>query len=46
MVPQNNALLPARNLEAEASGLLDRILGIFQENIRYAMSNLPIIQYS
>jgi len=46
MVPQNNALLPPRNLEAEASGLLDRILGIFQENIRYVISHLSLARYS
>lgn len=34
MVPQNHTLIPPRNLEAEASGLLDRILGVFQENMR------------
>ena len=34
MVPQNHALLAPRNLEAEASGLLDRMLGVFQENLR------------
>ncbi|KAJ8071135.1 hypothetical protein OCU04_001475 [Sclerotinia nivalis] len=32
MVPPNHTLLPPRNLEAEASGLLDRLLGVFQEN--------------
>jgi symplekin len=34
MVPPNHALLVPRNLEAEAIGLLDRMLGIFQESIR------------
>jgi symplekin len=34
MVPQNLPLLPIRNLEAEASGLLDRMLGVFQESVR------------
>ncbi|KAL2070687.1 hypothetical protein VTL71DRAFT_13713 [Oculimacula yallundae] len=32
MVPQNHPLIPPKNLEAEASGLLDRILSVFQEN--------------
>lgn len=32
MVPQNHALIPPKNLEAEASGLLDRMLSVFQEN--------------
>lgn len=35
MVPPNHTLLPPRNLEAEASGLLDRLLSVFQENSRY-----------
>ncbi|TVY25932.1 mRNA cleavage and polyadenylation specificity factor complex subunit [Lachnellula hyalina] len=34
MVPQNHPLLAPRNLEAEASGLLDRMLGVFQESTR------------
>ncbi|TGO89217.1 hypothetical protein BPOR_0119g00040 [Botrytis porri] len=32
MVPPNHTILPPRNLEAEASGLLDRLLSVFQEN--------------
>jgi hypothetical protein len=40
MVPQNHPLIPPRNLEAEASGLLDRMLGVFQENIRSVTSQL------
>ncbi|KAG9242510.1 hypothetical protein BJ878DRAFT_569269 [Calycina marina] len=32
MIPPNNAILVTRNLEAEASGLLDRLLSIFQES--------------
>ncbi|KAM3074830.1 hypothetical protein ACMFMG_008243 [Clarireedia jacksonii] len=32
MVPQNHTLLISRNLEAEASGLLDRLLEVFQGN--------------
>lgn len=32
LVPQGHQLLSASKLEAEASGLLDRILGILQEN--------------
>ncbi|CZS88919.1 hypothetical protein WAI453_010509 [Rhynchosporium graminicola] len=32
MVPQTHPLIPPKNLEAEASGLLDRILSVFQEN--------------
>ena len=34
IVPPNHPLLAPRNLEAEASGLLDRMLGIFQESTR------------
>ncbi|PBP23346.1 mRNA cleavage and polyadenylation specificity factor complex subunit [Diplocarpon rosae] len=32
MVPPNHPLMPPKNLEAEASGLLDRILAVFHEN--------------
>ncbi|KAK0119903.1 hypothetical protein ONS95_011330 [Cadophora gregata] len=32
MVPQNHPLIPPKNLEAEASGLLDRMLAVFHEN--------------
>ncbi|KAE8442674.1 hypothetical protein EG329_002972 [Mollisiaceae sp. DMI_Dod_QoI] len=32
MVPPNHPLIPPKNLEAEASGLLDRMLAVFQEN--------------
>lgn len=34
MVPPNHPLLAPRNLEAEASGLLDRMLSVFQESTR------------
>ncbi|KAG9234339.1 hypothetical protein BJ875DRAFT_461740 [Amylocarpus encephaloides] len=37
MVPLNHPLLTPRNLEAEASGLLDRMLSIFQESISDAV---------
>jgi symplekin len=40
MVPPNHALIPPRNLEAEASGLLDRMLSVFQESIRYVHSSV------
>jgi symplekin len=40
MVPPNHPLIPPRNLEAEASGLLDRMLAVFQENIRSVTSQL------
>lgn len=34
MVPPDHKLIPPKSLEAEASGLLDRMLAVFQENIR------------
>lgn len=45
MVPQGHPLLIPRNLEAEASGLLDRMLGVFQENIRYALYSIHAAFY-
>lgn len=36
LVPRHHALIPPPNLEAEASGLLDRLLGVFQEAARQA----------
>jgi symplekin len=39
LVPENHPLIPPRNLEAEASGLLDRVLGIFQENTTYVQAS-------
>jgi symplekin len=42
LVPENHPLIPPRNLEAEASGLLDRVLGIFQESAMYVpVQNIP-----
>jgi symplekin len=35
IVPRNHSLLSLPNLEAEASGLLDRMLSVFQEDARY-----------
>ncbi|EAS36853.3 mRNA cleavage and polyadenylation specificity factor complex subunit [Coccidioides immitis RS] len=32
LVPKNHPLIPIPNLEAEASGLLDRLLNVFHEN--------------
>jgi symplekin len=34
VVPRNHALLSIPKLEAESSGLLDRLLGVFQEETR------------
>ncbi len=34
LVPRQHALIPPPNLEAEASGLLDRLLGVFQDPTR------------
>jgi symplekin len=31
-IPANHALLDARQLEAEATGLLDRMLSVLQDN--------------
>lgn len=41
MIPANHPLLDPRQLEAEATGLLDRMLGVLQDNSRWATSNLP-----
>lgn len=35
LVPRDHPLIPPPNLEAEASGLLDRLLGILQEDVKY-----------
>ncbi|KAF2773254.1 hypothetical protein EJ03DRAFT_243928, partial [Teratosphaeria nubilosa] len=32
LVPRDHAVIPPNNLEAEASGLLDRLLGVLQDN--------------
>ena len=45
IVPQSHTLLPPRNLEAEASGLLDRMLAVFQENSTYVSSSSPCHQW-
>ncbi|KAJ5312315.1 hypothetical protein PENANT_c011G00443 [Penicillium antarcticum] len=37
VVPRSHALLSIPNLEAESSGLLDRLLGVFQEEISDAL---------
>lgn len=34
MIPPNHPILDPRQLEAEATGLLDRMLGILQDNSR------------
>lgn len=34
LVPRDHPLIPPQNLEAETSGLLDRLLGILQEESR------------
>ena len=33
LVPRDHPIIPPTNLEAEASGLLDRLLGVLQDNI-------------
>jgi len=35
LVPRNHPVIPPSNLEAEASGLLDRLLFVIQDNSRY-----------
>lgn len=45
MVPQSHPLLAPRNLEAEASGLLDRMLGVFQENLRCVFLSALAVVY-
>jgi symplekin len=41
MIPANHPLLDPRQLEAEATGLLDRMLGALQEHSRWETSNAP-----
>lgn len=35
MLPPDHPFLDPRQLEAEATGLLDRMLGVLQDNSRY-----------
>ena len=35
LVPRDHPLIPPPRLEPEASGLLDRLLNVFNEDIRY-----------
>ena len=37
IVPRDHPLIPPPNLEAEATGLLDRLLNVFYENSRYVL---------
>lgn len=37
LVPRDHPVMPPSNLEAEASGLLDRLLGVLQDNISDAL---------
>lgn len=43
LVPAGHPILLIPNLEAEASGLLDRILGVFQESVRSVI--YPLISH-
>lgn len=43
VVPRNHALLTFPNLEAEASGLLDRLLDVFQEETRYGTHSILLL---
>lgn len=48
IVPPNHTILAPRNLEAEASGLLDRMLAVFHENsgcVRLYYIHLPQLMY-
>lgn len=38
MVTADHPFLDARQLEAEATGLLDRMLGVLQDNSRYGLN--------
>jgi len=42
MVSPDHKLIPPKSLEAEASGLLDRMLAVFQENIRSVSYNTSV----
>lgn len=35
LVPRDHPLIPPPRLEAEASGLLDRLLNVFTEDVRF-----------
>ena len=37
LVPRDHPLIPPPRLEPEASGLLDRLLNVFNEDIRYGL---------
>ena len=37
LVPREHPLIPPPRLEPEASGLLDRLLNVFNEDIRYGL---------
>ncbi|RDW84359.1 hypothetical protein BP6252_01949 [Coleophoma cylindrospora] len=49
MVPPSHPLIPARNLDAEAQALLDRMLSVFQENssdailVDATLNTLPVL---
>ena len=38
LVPRDHPLIPPPRLEPEASGLLDRLLNVFNEDIRYGLN--------
>ena len=44
LVPPGHPLLDPRNLEAEATGLLDRMLGSLQDSNRCVLSYTPLLQ--
>ena len=46
LVPSDHSLVPPVNLEAEASGLLDRLLGIFPDDTRQVSSDREFVMWS
>jgi len=45
IIPSNHVILIRQNMEAEASGLLDRMLAVFHEDSRYVYGNhSPILE--
>lgn len=44
MVTADHPFLDTRQLEAEATGLLDRMLGVLQDNSRYGTDLGPVLE--
>lgn len=45
LVPRDHPIVPPSNLEAESSGLLDRLLGVLQDNSRLAHRRRGLLAY-